>query len=109
MVQREDKMEMNDLPNETQQYENPMLRLRRLVIDPNGKIKKQDAIEMGFELLISERNELIGYIKALKMLAIYLADRGHIQPEILSSEYFKKAEQHFPEHLRREIAIVIQE
>ena len=91
------------------QDEDLQVKLHRLFANSNGRIRKHDSIEMGFELSLAERDELIEYVKALKILAIYLSGRRNIRPENLSDDYFIKAERNFPEYRRREMDVGIQE
>jgi hypothetical protein len=84
-------------------------RFHRISTIPNGMMSKQDAIEMRFGLLLAERDELVEYVKALKVLAVYLAGSTSIRPENISARYFTKAEQNFPEYMRREMDVGINE
>ena len=80
-------------------------RARDLFASSGCWMGKHDAIEKGFESLITDRHELVEYVKALKILAVYLAGTHHIRPIQLSEEYFVRAEKNFSEYLRREIDI----
>jgi hypothetical protein len=80
-------------------------RARELFASSGCWMGKQDAIEMGIESLISDRDELVEYVKALKILAVYLVGTNQIRPIQLSEEYFVKAEKNFSDTVRREIDI----
>jgi ribosomal protein S18 len=88
---------------------NPSTRMRSLFTHSGGWNTKQEAIEMGFELLFAERDELIDYVKALKTLAVYITGRTKIRSENLINGYFVSAEKNFPEHMRREMSVGIEE
>jgi hypothetical protein len=84
-------------------------RCHRIFTISDGSMSKKDAIEMGFGLLLAQRDELVEYVKTLKVLAIYLAGSTGIHPEKLSAKFFKRAEQHFPEYMRKEMDVGIEE
>jgi hypothetical protein len=87
----------------------PSTRMRSLFTNSEGWNTKQEAIEMGFELLFAERDELLDYVKALKTLAVYLTGRTKIRSENLIHGYFVSAEKNFPEYIRREMSVGIEE
>jgi hypothetical protein len=80
------------------------IRLLDLISD--GLISRQDAIEMGYEQLFQERDELIQYIVALKTLTMYLVGGTRIDPAKLSSDYFTRAEEGFPAYIREKMQIL---
>ena len=81
--------------------------LRKQFMYPDEWIKQQDAIQTENEWLIAERDEVMQYVKTLKMLTIYLTGKTSIPRDKLLGEYFKKAEEKFPEYLRKEINVEI--
>ena len=85
------------------------MRFQRLVTNPNSTIKKWDAIGMGLALISTELEDLIAYARALKMLAVYLAEKTYLDPKSLACDCFHKAEEHLFEQLRRELKIGTQE
>jgi hypothetical protein len=81
--------------------------LRKQFMYPDAWIKQQDAIQTENDWLIAERDEVMQYVKTLKMLTIYLTGKTSIPRDRLLMEYFKKAEENFPEYLRKEINVEI--
>ena len=81
--------------------------LRKQFMYPDAWVKQQDAIQTENDWLIAERDEVMQYVKTLKMLTIYLTGKTSIPRDRLLMEYFKKAEENFPEYLRKEINVEI--
>ncbi|MBW1672563.1 MAG: hypothetical protein JRJ45_02770 [Deltaproteobacteria bacterium] len=79
--------------------------LSQLFEDPDEWIREQEAFHKRNENLLAEHDELIQYVKALKMLAVYLTDKNNMNRENLSGMYFEKAEEQLPEDLRKEIGV----
>jgi hypothetical protein len=81
--------------------------LRKQLLYPDGWIKENEAVKFENEWLMAEREEIVSYVKTLKMLSLYLTGKTSIPREELLGNYFAKAEQNFPEHLRSELEISI--
>ena len=79
--------------------------LCQLFEDPDEWLSEQVAIHERNKCLLVEREELLQYVKALKMLAVYLTDKNNMSRENLSGFYFEKAEEQFPEDLRNKIGV----
>lgn len=99
---------------EVEQYEDIWIEgssmpesLRKELLYPDGWMKEKEAIQLENEWLVAEREEVIRYIKTLKMLSLYLTGKTNIPREKLLGDYFQKAEQDFPEYLRKDLEISI--
>jgi hypothetical protein len=82
--------------------------LRKEFMYPDNWAKEKEAVQIENEWLIAEREEVLGYIKTLKMLSLYLTGKTNVPREKLLNDYFRKAEQDFPEYLQKELEISVQ-
>jgi hypothetical protein len=89
------KVKSADLPDE----------LRSWFVCPDEWIKNQESLEMRNEWLLAEREEVIQYVKILKKLVVYLAEKTEISTDVLSRKIFSKAEHFLPEYMRKEIEV----
>jgi hypothetical protein len=81
--------------------------LRKQFMYPDEWIKEQEAVEMENQWISAERDEVVQYVKTLKMLSVYLTGKTSIPREKLLGEYFRKTEQNFPEYLQKEMEIIL--
>jgi hypothetical protein len=81
--------------------------LRKQFMYPDEWIKEQEAVEMENQWISAERDEVVQYVKTLKMLSVYLTGKTSIPREKLLGEYFRKVEQNFPEYLQKEMEIIL--
>jgi hypothetical protein len=79
--------------------------LRSWFVCPDEWIKDQESLEMRHEWLLAEHEDVIRYVKLLKKLVVYLAEKTEISADVLSRKVFSKAEQYLPEHVRKEIEV----
>ena len=87
--------------------ENPGLpdELRKWLEYPDELVRERDAIQLHNEWLQAEREEILRYLKNLKMLVINLSGRNRINENDLSNINFVRAEKNLPEYLRNEIEV----
>lgn len=87
--------------------ENPGLpgALRKWLEYPDDLVRERDAIQLHNEWLQAEREEILRYIKNLKMLVMYLSGKNKINESDLSNINFVRAEKNLPEYLRNEIEV----
>jgi len=81
--------------------------LRKQFMYPDEWIKEQEAVEMEKQWISAERYEIVQDVKTLKMLSVYLTGKTSIPREKLLGDYFRKAEQNFPEYLQKEMEITL--
>jgi hypothetical protein len=81
--------------------------LRNWFVYPDEWVKEQDALKMQNEWLQAEREEILQYVKNLKMFAVYLSGKTKIGENNLSNINFERAEKNLPEYLRKEIEVDI--
>jgi predicted nuclease with TOPRIM domain len=81
--------------------------LRRQFMYPDEWSNEQEDLRMENEWLQAERDEVVEYIKTLKILSIYLNGKTSVPHENIVGDYFRRAEQNFPEYLQKELAIDI--
>jgi hypothetical protein len=81
--------------------------LRNWFVYPDELVKEQDALKMQNEWLQAEREEILQYVKNLKMFAVYLSGKTKIVDNNLSNINFERAEKNLPEYLRKEIEVDI--
>ena len=79
--------------------------LRTWFVYPDEWTKNQESLEMRNEWLLAEREEVIQYVKLLKKLVVYLAEKTEISTDVVSRKFFSKAEQHLPRYVCKEIEV----
>ena len=79
--------------------------LRKWLEYPDEWVRERDEIILQNEWLQAEREEILRYLKNLKMLVINLSGRNRINENDLSNINFERAEKNLPEYLRNEIEV----
>jgi hypothetical protein len=79
--------------------------LQKWFVYPDEWSSKQEALEMENELLLAEREEVVQYVRILKKLAVYLAEKTDVSTETLFETFFFKAEINLPDYLREELEV----
>ena len=81
--------------------------LREWLVYPDEWVMERDAIQMQNELLQTERDELLQYVRNLKKLAVYLSGKTSIGENYLSTINFEKAEENLLDSLRKQIKVAL--